>query len=176
MEIAVEVKIPKERIAVLIGAKGETKKQIEIRTKTKISVSKEGDVIIKGDDGFACMLGSQMVKAIGRGFSPDKAEMLSDERYFMTIINLKQFGGSDESLQRLRSRIIGTDGKARRVMEDLSNTFISVYGKTVSILGETENVINAKKGIEMILQGAKHSTAYHYLEKLNRKKRATGIL
>ena len=35
-----ELKIPKERVAILIGKKGEAKKELEERTKTKIIVER----------------------------------------------------------------------------------------------------------------------------------------
>ena len=41
-EYQYELKIPKERIAVLIGKKGETKRVIERTTKTKLKVSRNG--------------------------------------------------------------------------------------------------------------------------------------
>ena len=53
MEYNYELKMPKERIAVLIGKAGETKKSIENATKTKINVdSVEGEVTIRGDDAL----------------------------------------------------------------------------------------------------------------------------
>ncbi len=35
------VRIPKERVAVVIGKKGETKKEIEKRTKTRVEIDSE---------------------------------------------------------------------------------------------------------------------------------------
>ncbi|MCX6707311.1 MAG: KH domain-containing protein [Candidatus Woesearchaeota archaeon] len=43
MEYSYDIKIPKDRVAVLIGKKGEVKKEIEECTKSKIKIdSKEG--------------------------------------------------------------------------------------------------------------------------------------
>ena len=67
-----ELSIPKLRIAVLIGTKGVTKKKIEKVTKTQISISKEGDVLIEGDS-LDCFFAEKVVKAVGRGFNPEVA-------------------------------------------------------------------------------------------------------
>ena len=46
-----ELKIPLDRVAVLIGKDGEVKKEIEVRMRVRLEVdSKEGDVIIEGED------------------------------------------------------------------------------------------------------------------------------
>ena len=71
-EFSYEVKIPKERVAVLIGIKGETKRQIEQATQVKMDIdSEEGDVVITGDDGLALFSAREVIKAIGRGFNPE---------------------------------------------------------------------------------------------------------
>jgi len=69
------VRIPKERVAVLIGKKGKTKREIEERTGTRIEVDSEtGEVFItsteKTRDPLAVWKARDVVLAIGRGFSP----------------------------------------------------------------------------------------------------------
>jgi len=76
-ELLHELKIPKERVAVLIGKSGETKKEIEKATKTHIEVdSKEGDIFIKANDGLAIYTAKEVITAIGRGFNPEIALLL----------------------------------------------------------------------------------------------------
>lgn len=45
----------------------------------------------------------------------------------------------------------------------ITETNIVVYGKTVSIIGEVENVGICKAGIEKLLKGAPHSNVYKYI-------------
>ncbi len=159
------VKIPKERVAVLIGKKGATKKLIERNTHTKLTVDKEGSVVINGDslDVFEA---NSVVKAIGRGFNPDIALTLLNEENCMEIINIKDFTGkSEKKFIRRKSRLIGTNGKARKVIEKMTNTEVSIYGKTVTIIGHLENVSIAKRGTEILLRGAPHGNAYKYIER-----------
>jgi len=170
METAREIKIPKMRIAVLIGREGETKKEIEHRTKTRIEVDKEGDVTILGKS-IDIMVSEQIVKAIARGFSPENALTLVNEDYMLDVMDIKEYCSTDNAMTRLKGRVIGKKGESRNNLEKLTATKISVFGKTVSILGRTENVINARNAIDMLLSGARHATVYAYVEKANKKMR-----
>jgi len=162
-----ESKIPKERIAILIGKKGKTKAEIEKKTKTRIEVSsEEGDILIKGEDSIEVFKSLLVVKSIGRGFNPETALLLLQKDYCLEIINIKDFTGkSKKKFARIKARIIGSKGKARRVLEELTNCEISIYGKTVCIIGEVEKAIFAREAIERILLGAPHSNVYAWIEK-----------
>jgi len=167
-----EIKIPKERIAILIGKKGKTKKEIEDKTQTKITVSsKEGDVSIKGEDSLNIYKAAHIIKSIGRGFNPDIATNLLNKDFCLEIINIKDFSGkSKKDLLRLKSRIIGTKGKARRIIEHSTDCEISIYGKTVCIIGEVEKAILAREAIEKLLAGSPHSNVYKWLDKTKHQK------
>ena len=65
VEYSYELKIPKDRVAVLIGKNGEIKKQLEEHTKTKIKVdSEEGDVFVMGEDAILLFSVREIIKAI----------------------------------------------------------------------------------------------------------------
>ena len=172
-EFSYEIKIPEDRVGVLIGEKGATKKEIEKLTKTRLNITKEGDVTVSGEDAILLYTAQDIVKAIARGFNPKKALLLLQTDYTLEILDLKDVAGkSKNSLIRLRSRIIGKEGKAREEIERLTNTYLSIYGKTIAIIGETADVFNARQAISMLLQGSMHKTAYTFLE---RKKKEMAI-
>ncbi len=129
MEYNYELKLPKERIAVLIGKKGEIKKRIEEETKTEINVdSKEGDIIIKGGDALSLFNAREVITAIGRGFNPEIAELLLKGDYGLEIINITEFTGKSKStMLRLKGRVIGKEGKSRRTIEELTECYITIY-------------------------------------------------
>lgn len=167
------MKIPKDRIAALIGTKGASKRELEEYCKAKINVdSKEGDVTLSGRDAIKLYELREIVKAISRGFSPEFALTLLKPDNMLEIINLKDYGADNKNkLMRIRSRVIGTGGRARRTIEALTYTNISVYGKTISILGEANEVANAKRALEMMITGSMHSSVYKWLEGQRRKAR-----
>jgi len=165
-EYSYEIKIPEERVAVLIGSAGKTKKEIEELTQSSLEISKEGDVIINGKDAVGLYTVREIVKAIGRGFNPKTAEYLLKPDYALEIIDLSVVTGKNKNtMERLKGRVIGTKGKAREEVERLSDTNISVYGKTVAIIGEISHVTMAREALAMLIQGAMHKTVYHYLER-----------
>ncbi len=167
MEYVQEIKIPKERIAVLIGKKGEIKKGIEKSTGTKIKIdSDEGDVLITSSDNLKAYETKMIIQAIGRGFSPENAALLLSEENTLEIIDIADFTGkSKKKMLRVRGRIIGTSGKAKKRIEELTHTRVSVYGKTIAIIGEVVNVATAKRALESLLQGSPHSSVFLWLER-----------
>lgn len=165
-EYSYGIKIPRERVAVLIGKKGEIKREIEQATKTRLVIdSDEGDVMIKGKDSIGMMSAKDIVVAIGRGFNPDVAMLLLKQDYCFELINITDYAGkSRNTMERLKGRIIGSEGKSRRAIETLTETSISVYGKTAGIIGEIANVDLARRAVERLLEGSQHAGVYKWLE------------
>ncbi len=166
-----DTRISKERIGVLIGKKGQTKKEIEEKTKTTISVdSDEGLVVIEGEDAAGFLSAVETVTAIARGFSPERAfTLLEDEDTYLEVIDISDAATSPAKMERLRGRIIGKEGKSRSQIEDLTHTEISVHGKTISIIGGVESNQIAREAIEMLIRGISHETVYSFLDKKRRE-------
>jgi len=168
------LKIPKERIAVVIGTNGETKREIEKLTNTKIEVdSEDGDIDVSAEEGNAInfYIALNIIKAIGRGFSPEHAFLLKNEENTLEIIDLKEeLGKSEKMLKTKRGRVIGRKGKARKEIEEKTNCLVSVYGKTIAIIGKVNNIENARKAVDLLLGGASHKTAHAFLARKERKK------
>jgi ribosomal RNA assembly protein len=169
MMFSFDIKVPKERVAVVIGKSGEVKKEFEDITGCKMDIdSKEGDVHISGEDSLKMYALREVVKAIGRGFNPEIARLLLKQDYSLEVINLLDFVKNKNHFERIKGRVIGAEGKSRQTIENLTGTFISVYGKTISIIGDPEGVVSSKKAVESLLQGSPHSNVYRWLEKNNR--------
>ncbi len=169
------VRIPKERVGVIIGTNGETKAHLEEKLGLQLVVDSEGEVNIMEEsakDPLAVLKAMDIVKAIGRGFSPHHAYRLLDDMEYLEIIDMKDYVGSKpEQLSRQRARVIGSNGKTRRLIEELTGAYISVYGSTVGIIGQPEQVEVARKAVDMLLRGSEHSTVYRYLERSRPKLR-----
>ncbi len=176
-EFSYELKIPKDRVAVIIGSKGETKKRIESLTRTRINVdSKEGIVQISGTDALAMYSAREMIKAVGRGFNPEIAQLLLKQDYSFEMIDMASFSRNRNDETRLKGRVIGEKGKSRRTIEELTGAYISVYGKTIGIIGEIGAVGLARRAIESLLAGSQHANVYKWLEKQRRDMRNREVL
>ena len=170
------VKIPKERIGVLIGSDGATRKQIEDRSGIKVSIdSQSGDVCLeeeKAKDPVLILKVRDIVKAIARGFSPERAFVLFGDDFYFDTIDIREYSGKEQKdVMRLKGRIIGKQGKTREIIEHLAGAEVSVYGNTVSIIGDITSMEVARNAVEMILKGSEHSSVYRYLEKMCKKMR-----
>ena len=162
------IKIPEERVGVLIGPDGSMKKLIEEKSKTLLEIDSEsGTVTVESsEDPLMVMRVSDLVRAIGRGFSPERAiVILDDEMLMLDVMDLSKMVGTKSDMARLKGRIIGKDGKTREIMEKLSGSKVSVYGKTIALLGYPEQIRVSRAAIEMLLDGAPHGNVYSFLEK-----------
>ena len=163
------LKIPMDRVGSLIGKGGETKKIIEDRTKTAIKVDPDGEVRIYNrgsEDPLIVMKVTDLVRAVGRGFSPERALRLLDDDEYFEVIDIRDYVGKKSGhVVRMRARVIGTNGKTRRLIEDLTGAFISVYGSSVSIIGNSIQMPVARTAVDMLLRGSEHSTVYKYMER-----------
>lgn len=158
-----EVRIPEERVAVLIGENGKTKEDIEDMTSCKLEI-KDNLATIEGEP-LDEMDAVNVVKAIGRGFNPEKALKLVEKDKVLHLIDIKDYAETQNSQERLKGRVIGRDGETRRHLEKEGNVEISVYGKTVGIIGVAQNIQIVSEVINQLLNGRSHSSAYNYLEK-----------
>ena len=164
------LKIPQDRIGVLIGTNGETKQKIEKTTHTWLDIDGgEGTVIVSPSEEMEDPLGvwktNHVVKAIGRGFNPEIALKLNEDDIYLEIIKLTLYvGKSKKALARQKGRIIGKDGRTREIIISMAEVDMAIYGKTVAFIGELENVMVAKEAVEMILNGSQHKSVYGFLE------------
>jgi ribosomal RNA assembly protein len=164
-------RIPVERVGVLIGAEGNAKKIIEKKYRLYIEVdSKTGDIQvfskIKTVNPAMIFRVKDIILAVGRGFSPEKAFRLFNEDVNFGIIDLREiFGRSLSDIQRIKGRIIGKNGKTRIIIEELTGASISVYGHTISIIGELSQFDVAREAIAMFIEGRMHKNVYGFLHR-----------
>ena len=166
------VKIPKERIGVLIGPNGHVKELIQKKLSVNLEIDSEtGNVTItlneEATDPSLLFRAKDLVTAIGRGFSPERAfKIFEDENNMLEIIDLREiFGRSESDIRRIKGRIIGKEGMMRTIIEDTSETIVSVYGHTVAIIGGIEQVEVAREAINLLIKGSQHTTVYKYLQR-----------
>jgi len=170
------LRIPKERVGVLIGPEGKTKKGIEEKLSVELQIESEtGGVTLMvaedTNDPSLLFKAKDVVTAIGRGFSPEHAfRLIRNEEAVLDVIDLRLiFGRSESDIRRIKGRIIGMDGKTRRIIEELTDTNVCVYGHTVSMIGNVEQVQAAREAIQMLINGSLHSTVYRFLHRKRRE-------
>ena len=166
------VRIPKERVGVLVGSDGKVKQSIEEKFMVALDVESEsGGVTIllseKASDPSLLFKAKDTVTAIGRGFSPEHAfRLLRNDDEIFDFIDLRLvFGRSDSDIKRVKGRIIGANGKTRKLIEELTGASVVVYGHTIGFIGTFERVDVARNAVQMLIDGCQHHTVYKYLQR-----------
>ncbi|MFW6152812.1 MAG: KH domain-containing protein [Halobacteriota archaeon] len=172
------VKIPQDRIGVLIGEGGETLREIERRAEVRLNVDSENGSVsidVVGDQLLG-LKGPDIVRAIGRGFTPEAAlELLDGDMMMLDIIDIEAHARNKNDLQRMKGRLIGEGGRTRELMEELTGASVVIYGTTLSTIGDPTQVETVRRATEMLLDGAPHGTVYSYLEERRRERRQAGL-
>lgn len=123
-------------------------------------------------DPVKAMKFPDVIKAIGRGMAPKAAIRLLDDDHFFELVDIRSYVGKRSNQQRrIRGRIIGSQGKIRKLIEGLTDTQITIYNSTVVLVGEEEGLAAARQAVEMLAGGAEHGTVLNFLERDRRRSR-----
>ncbi|OYT32072.1 MAG: RNA-processing protein [Thermoprotei archaeon] len=168
--------VNKEKIGLIVGEKGKTKKKIEELLKVKINInSKTGEIVIKSSSSDTTLnellKARDIIRAISLGFPLDIALNLLHDEYFLDVIDLKEHAKSRNALSRIKGRIIGERGKAKKMLEEITGTYISIGLHTVAIIGGFEEVRLAREAILMLIEGRQHTTVYRFLQSEKRRQK-----
>lgn len=169
------VKVPPDRLGVVIGVEGSVKREIMERMGVMMTIDSENSMVILESETGApinLMKAGEVVKAIAYGFPPEKAFRLMEDDQVLVIVDLKQIvGDSPNHLKRVKARLIGEKGRARRTLEEMTGTYIHVGDTYVAIIGDYERATVAKKAVEMLAEGRMHGTVYKHVDRMLREVR-----
>jgi len=172
------VTIPQDRIGVLIGQGGETMREIESRAEVRLDIdSDDGSVRVEQTgDPVRGLKAPDIVKAIGRGFSPEEAlVLLDDDMMLFDLVDIEAAARNKNDLQRHKGRLIGENGRTRQLMEELTGADVVIYGSTLGIIGQPPQVEAVRSAAEMLLDGAPHGSVYSFLERKRNEMKRQGM-
>ncbi len=171
------VKIPQDRIGVLIGEGGETMREIEAEAEVRLDIDSEnGSVAVDAvGDPVRGLKGPEIVRAIGRGFPPEDAlRLLEDDMMLFDVVDIDAASRNKNDMKRQKGRLIGESGRTRELMEELSGASVVIYGSTLGIIGAPEQVDAVRTAAEMLLDGAPHGAVYSFLEERHNEMKHQG--
>jgi ribosomal RNA assembly protein len=170
-------RIPQDRIAVLIGKGGETRRMLEEACGATLVIdSKNGEVMADWSevdaDPVVRMKMPDVIVAIGRGLAPKRAVQLIQDEVSLKMYDIREWvGRQPNQTRRMRSRLIGRNGRIRSLIEEISRCEMAIYGSTVLVIGDVDGLALAAPAIEGILRGSEHSTILHGLEQDRKRQR-----
>jgi KH domain-containing protein len=136
------------------------KSRLDIHTDLK-----KNYIIINGQE-YNEVMTEKIILALDFGFEIDDALILLKDDWDIEYVNIKEHTHR-KNLEEIRSRVIGTDGKAKRTIENLTGSSLVVHGNMVGIISDAEHMPYTIQGIVSLVQGAKHGNVFAYIEKQN---------
>src|SRR3989442_5479588 len=104
------LRIPTERVGVLIGPGGETKSRLQEVTGVIIQIdSASGEVTIDesaAKDPALALKVRDVVSAIGRGYSKERAFRLLQEDVYLEMFDIKDFAHSRNRICQIKAHLI----------------------------------------------------------------------
>ena len=138
------------------------KKKLEEELNVKIT-NRGKEVYIDGKavDEYTA---EKVIDAINLGFPFSTAMLLKKEDYVLEVIPIKDYT-KRQDLERVRARIIGTEGSTLKTMTQLTKCHFELKDNEVGIIGDPECIENAQESLISLIKGSKQSNVYKYLEK-----------
>ncbi len=141
---------------------------IENKVKVKIGFGKYG-VNVKGNE-LNEFLVEKIIRAIDFGFDIDDALLLMSEEFVLEFVDVKG-NTRRKNLKDVRSRIIGTGGRAKRTIEKLTESCVVVKDNTIGVIVDADHLSATIQGIEGLIGGSKHGNVFGFLERQGAKVR-----
>jgi ribosomal RNA assembly protein len=151
-----------------IGKVLQNKKKLE--SELEIKITNQGKNLFVDGDTDKEFTAIQLMEAINLGFSIEKALLLKDENIILQTIHIKDITKRHD-LERVRARIIGTQGKTLKTLDTLTNCEFSLQDNQIGIIGDTEDIEEAIQAVTSLIQGSKQANVYAHAEKEIKKKR-----
>lgn len=144
------------------------KAMLEKRLRVKITV--QGKKITIDGPALEEYEASLVFDAVDFGFPLDIAILAKDEDMTFKRLSIKDFTRRVD-MEVVRGRLIGTQGRTRRTIENIADCHIRIQDNEVGILGSAEEVEYTVTAIANLIRGSKQSNVYKFLEKINTQKK-----
>ncbi|MEM0093836.1 MAG: KH domain-containing protein [Thermofilum sp.] len=169
MEGGLIVPLNPQRVGVVIGKDGENKRRIESAFNVDISVDSQKSVAVvrprEGATPYDLLKVRKALEAVSLGFSVDDALLLADDSYDFQVIDLDEVSRNREDLKRIKARIIGAEGRFRKVLEEMTGARIVIGDKHVGVIGDYEQLRVVREALSRLIGGQAHSTVVKFLER-----------
>ncbi len=154
-----------ENIRKVLQNKGTIEQQLNIKI-----TNKGKNLFIEGnaDNEYTAL---QIMQAINLGFSVEKALLLNNENIILQEIHIKDITKRND-LERVRARIIGTQGKTLKTLNNLTDCEFSLSDNKVGIIGDAEKIEEAVQALESLVHGSKQGNVYSRIEREKKRKKS----
>jgi len=163
------VPVDPDRIALVIGRDGSNKRRIEEAFNVRVNVdSEKGFVFLEPGENstmYNVFRAKKAVEALALGFSVDDVVLLAEDVYDFEVVDLGEAARNQADLARIKARVIGSEGKFKRTLEEITGVKIVIGEKVVGLIGDYEQLRLAKDAISRLIRGQSHQTVLKFLER-----------
>lgn len=142
----------------------------ELEQKLNVKIKVKGKQVEISGSPVEEYEGKNVLEALDFGFKLKDALKLIDEGTIFRKVPIKNFTRRKD-LEEVRGRVIGTYGKTKHAVEEVSGCAVVVHENQVGIIGPAENIEEATTAIINLIKGSKQSNVYRFLEKMNTLKK-----
>lgn len=147
-----------------LGELKRTKDELEKRLKVSISI--QGKRVTINGGAFEEFEALTILEAMNFGFSAKIALMLKDEDIIFRKLPIKNFTRRKD-LETVKARVIGTQGRTKRTIENLADCQVIVKGNEVGLICPAEEIDYVLTGMTNLIRGSKQANIYKFLERIN---------
>jgi KH domain-containing protein len=143
----------------------------ELEYKLKVRMSFQGRSLSISGEAIDEYEASIIINAINFGFSAKQALSLQEPDMQFRILNIKDFTRR-KNLKEVRARLIGTEGKTKRTLENVGNCEIVINDNEIGVIGTANTLDETTTAIVSLIRGSKQGNVYAFMEKMNRERKA----
>lgn len=141
-----------------------------LRQKLEVKITLKGRKLTLEGTTIQEYEASMIIDAIDFGFQLKDALQLTNESVIIRKLPIKQFT-KRRNLKEVRARIIGTEGKTKRTLEQVSGCAVVLKDNTLAIIGPAELIEEATTALKNLIKGSKQANVYRFLERMNTEKK-----
>lgn len=141
-----------------------------LEQELKVSITNQGKNLFVDGEPDNEFIALQVIKAINSGFSTEKALLLKNPEIILQTLNIKDIT-KRKDLERVRARIIGKQGKTLKTLNNLTCCEFAIQDNCISIIGDTEDIKEARQAVVSLINGSKQANVYAHAEKEMKKKK-----
>jgi len=146
------------------------KNKNRLQKELNVKISNKGKLIFVEGSAENEFLTIDILNAINYGFSMECSLKLKQEDALFQTLNIKDIT-KRQDLERVRARIIGTQGKTLKTLQKITNCDFSLHDNKIGIIGDALDVEDGIQAITSIVQGSKQGNVYARAERQKKKKR-----
>ena len=140
------------------------KNKKKLQEVLNVKITNNGkDVFISGTPEEE-YVAEKVILALNLGFPFSVALLIKEKNFLFEVLNIKDYT-KNKNLKRIRSRIIGRNGRVLSTLSSLTKSYFEIKENKVGIISQPESIENCQNAIISIINGSKQSKVYSFLEK-----------